>query len=120
MRNFKELIVWQKAKGLVKDIYTISVAFPADEKFGITNQLRRAAVSITCNISEGCGRRTDADFGRFLDMAAGSATEVENLVYLSFDLGFINEGSQNDMVVKVTELQKMILGLNNSLKNNQK
>ncbi len=116
MSNFKELIVWQKAKGLVKDIYALSVAFPANEKFGITNQLRRAAVSIACNISEGCGRRTDADFGRFLDMAAGSAIEVENLIYLSFDLGSINEGDQNDIAVKVTEVQKMILGLNNSLK----
>jgi four helix bundle protein len=116
MRNFKELVVWQKAKGLVKDIYTVSTAFPSDEKFGITNQIRRAAVSITCNISEGCGRNTDPDFARFLHMAAGSSTEVENLIYLCFDLGFIKEEIQNDLVQKITEVQKMITGLNNSLK----
>ncbi len=76
---------------------------------------RRAVVSITCNISEGCGRKTDADFGRFLDMASGSSTEVENLVYLCFDLGFLDEETQNVMVGKVTEVQKMIIGLSNSL-----
>jgi four helix bundle protein len=115
MRNFKELIVWQKAKLLVKDIYKVSALFPSEERFGITNQIRRAVVSITCNISEGCGRRTDADFARFLDMASGSSTEVENLIYLCFDLDFINEETQSDFVLKVTEVQKMISGLNNSL-----
>jgi four helix bundle protein len=89
MRNFKELKVWQKARVLVKDVHRISAKFPNEEKFGITQQLRNAALSISNNIAEGCGRRTDADFKRFIDIACGSATETENMIYLALDLNFI-------------------------------
>ena len=102
---------------LVKDVYICSAKFPSEERYGITNQLRRAAVSITCNISEGCGRKTDADFARFLDMASGSATEVESLLHLSCDLTFLSDVHQVELLNKVTEVQKMLVGLNDSLNN---
>jgi len=71
MRNFKELKVWQKARILVKDVHVISAKFPGEERFGMTQQFRNAALSISNNIAEGCGRWTDADFKRLIDIACG-------------------------------------------------
>ncbi|MFN8309979.1 MAG: four helix bundle protein [Chitinophagales bacterium] len=117
MRNFKELSVWQKARIIVKRIYDISNQFPPSERFGITNQLRRAAVSISSNIAEGCGRRTDAEFMRFIDISIGSATEVESLCFVSFDLGYFPESELIAILQLVNEVQKMLLGLYNSINN---
>jgi four helix bundle protein len=91
LHNFKDLIVWQKARILVKDIYNLVADFPEDEKFEITSQIKRATISISSNIAEGAGRNSDKDFIRFLDIANGSAFELETQLYLSFDLGFINK-----------------------------
>jgi four helix bundle protein len=115
MRNFKELKVWQKARVLVKDIYVISARFPMEERFGFTQQMRNATISISNNISEGCGRRTDADFKRFIDIACGSSTETENMIYLSLDLEYIKTEQHEMLIVKVEEIQKMLIGLYNSL-----
>lgn len=117
MRNFKELSVWQKARIIVKRIYDISNQVPPSERFGITNQLRRAAVSISSNIAEGCGRRTDAEFMRFIDISIGSATEVESLCFVSFDLGYLLESELIAILQLVNEVQKMLLGLYNSINN---
>jgi four helix bundle protein len=87
LRNFRELTVWQKAHELVVEIYRVSGGFPSEERFGLTVQLRKAAVSIGSNIAEGCGRGTNKDFARFLSIAAGSASEVEYQVLLARDLG---------------------------------
>ncbi|MCK5169128.1 MAG: four helix bundle protein, partial [Bacteroidales bacterium] len=89
MHNFKELIVWQKARKLVKEIYLILKSFPEDEKYGIISHIRRASISIPANIAEGAGRNTDNDFGRFLDIANGSSFELETLIILSFDLEYL-------------------------------
>ena len=95
MHQFKELKVWQKGRELVKETYKATHNFPKDELFGITSQMRRSAVSIPTNIAEGCGRNTDPDLNRFLDIANGSAFELETLVILSFDLDFLSQDDFN-------------------------
>ncbi len=116
--NFKKLEVWKKSRIFVAEIYKISADFPKEEKFGLVSQIRRAVVSISLNISEGSGRGTNKDFNNFLNVAYGSALEVENLLILSFDLGFITEAVLSDLITKVNEIQKMINGLQDSLSEN--
>jgi four helix bundle protein len=115
VHNFKKLEVWKKSRSFVKEVYIMSAGFAAEEKYGISGQIRRAAVSISLNISEGSGRGTDKDFSHFLDMAYSSALEVENLIYLCFDLKFINEKRQDELIDRVIEIQKMIRGFQNTL-----
>jgi four helix bundle protein len=91
-RGFAGLEVWRLARKLVVDVYHMSTAFPAAEQFGLTSQLRRAAVSVPCNIAEGWGRNADGDFIRFLRIARGSLNEVETLLILCKDLGFLPAG----------------------------
>ena len=119
MNNFKKLIVWQKAREFVKDVYLISKKFPKEELFGFTSQIRRAAVSITLNIAEGSGRGTNMDFAHFLDIAFGSALEVEAHIILSLDLEFITDEEFNILNVKIQEIQKMIKKLTDSLRTKQ-
>ena len=83
MRDFRELKVWQKAHRFVLDLYRHTQGFPAEERFGLTVQLRRAAVSVASNIAEGCGREGERDFARFLSIAGGSASEVEYQLLLA-------------------------------------
>ncbi len=108
--NYKNLEVWKKARKLVKDVYVVTRKFPADERFGLTSQFRRAVVSISLNISEGSGRNTNKDFSHFIDIAFGSALEVENLIFLSYDLDFISQKVHDELVEKVTEIQRMLKG----------
>lgn len=112
--NFRELKVWQRARGLVAQVYAITNEFPESEKFGVTNQIRRAVVSVTCNISEGAGRSTDKDFNHFLNMAYGSSNEVINLMFLSKDLGFLID--ETKIINEFDELNRMIRGLQKTLK----
>lgn len=113
--NFKNLEVWKKSRILVSEIYVISAGFPSEEKFGVVSQIRRAVISISLNISEGSGRGSNKDFLRFLDMAYGSGLEVENLLYLCFDLKFITQETQDILVEKLIEILKMINGLQKKL-----
>ena len=115
MHNYKDLIVWQKARVLVKDIYNIIEIFPDDEKFGLNSQIKRASISIVSNIAEGAGRSSDKDFIRFLDIANGSSFEVETQLYLAFDLGFIKEEVLINLLEKITEVQKLIYGFRTKL-----
>lgn len=91
MHNFRELKVWQNARQLVKDIYIASFNFPAEEKFGLTSQIRKSAVSIPSNIAEGSGRNTDKDFSNFINISLGSAFELETQIILAYDLEFIEK-----------------------------
>ncbi len=113
--NFAKLSVWKESRLFVKNIYSISAKFPDNEKFGLTSQIRRAAVSIPSNISEGCGRGTNRQLAHFLDIAIGSSCEVETQLYLAFDLYFISEIELNQLVAAVTEIRRMILGFKRSL-----
>jgi len=117
MNNFKKLIVWQKSRELVKDIYLITKGFPKEELFGLTSQIRRATISIALNIAEGSGRGTDKDFVHFLDIAFGSALEVEAQIILSSDLEFITNDEYDILNLKIQEIQKMIKKLIDSIQN---
>lgn len=91
MKNFRDLKVWLKAHQLALEIFLINKSFPKEKLFGITSQLRREALSIPTNIAEGCGRGSDSDFARFIQIAVGSASEAEYLIFFSKELNFINE-----------------------------
>lgn len=118
MHNYKELLVWQKARILVKDVYSFTKDFPSSEKFGITSQIQRSAISIAANIAEGAGRNSDKDFLRFLDIATASAFELETELILCFDLNFIDENNYNLVIAKIQEIQKMLFSFKNHLKVN--
>ena len=111
MRDFHQLSVWQKSHQFTLDVYTLTRAYPKEELFGLTSQIRRSSSSIATNIAEGCGRGSDADFGRFLQMAMGSASESEYQILLSFDLNYIDENQFKQMNAKVTEIKRMLSSL---------
>ncbi|RXM43604.1 four helix bundle protein [Flavobacterium sp. YO64] len=107
MHQFKELLIWKKSRLFCSKIYSITSTFPHDEKFGIINQLRRAAVSIPSNIAEGSSRNSNKDFARFLEIAIGSAYEVETQLLISSDLGFLNEENTTELINILEEITKM-------------
>ena len=110
MRDFHEIQVWQKAYALTLDIYKYTKSFPAQETNGLTSQLRRAAVSIPCNIAEGCGKSTDTDFARFLDIAMGSASEVECQLLLAKDLCYLPSITYVELNAGIVEVKRMLFG----------
>ena len=116
IRNFKDLVAWQKAMALAVDVYRLTSAFPADERFGLTAQTRRACVGIAANIAEGFGRSSRADYLRFLDMARGSANEVETLLILAGDLGLVDGATVLKTMESVIEVRKVLAGLIRSLR----
>ena len=97
MRDFKKYDIWEISHKFTLEIYSITNHFPSHESYGLTSQLRRASTSIPTNISEGCGRDSDAEFNRFLTIAIGSATEVEYLILLSKDLSYIDSKKYNSL-----------------------
>ncbi len=113
MKGFRNLIVWQKSHILTLDIYEITSQFPEEEKFGITNQLRRASVSIPNNIAEGSGRKSSKEFAQFLSISLGSTNEVEYLIELSKDLGFIELKRAEALFELIGEIQSMLYVLIN-------
>jgi len=110
MRDFKELQVWQKAHRFALDVYQHSRGFPAEERFGLTAQLRRAAVSVASNIAEGCGREGERELARYLSIAAGSATEAEYQILLARDLSYLPADSHRQLDAQVNEVKKMLHG----------
>jgi len=108
MRNFKDLQVWHKAHLLTLQIYKLTLSFPADEKFGLISQLRRASSSIAMNIAEGCGRGSNTELRRFFDIAMGSASEVEYQVLLAYELKYVSERNYQEMVFCIEEVKKML------------
>lgn len=116
MGNYKELQVWQKSIDFVTETYKVTGEFPAEEKFGLISQIRRASVSIASNIAEGNSRRSTLDYIQFLKIARGSAAEVETQIIISKNLGFIKDADFTDLSFKISELLKMLNGLINYLK----
>jgi four helix bundle protein len=108
MHRFKDLEIWKLSRLFCADIYQVTSLFPEHEKFGLTNQLRRASVSIPSNISEGSSRSSNKDFSRFLEIAMGSAYEVETQLLISSDLGFIEQTDLDLLSVKLEAIIKMI------------
>ena len=116
MKDFGDLKAWEKAHRLALSTYRETSSFPDGEKYGLTSQMRRAAVSIAANIAEGCGRGTDADFARFLQMALGSAAELEYLVALARDLSLVGLEASSRLRGQVVEVKKMLTSLCQKLK----
>jgi four helix bundle protein len=111
VKDFKELRVWSKAHELTICIYNLTRAFPRDEIYGLTSQVRRSSASIGANIAEGCGRRSDGEMSRFLQIARGSASETEYHFLLAKDLGFLSEGDFRKTEQRVVEVQRMLTAL---------
>ena len=119
LKNFKELKVWQKAYQLCLDIYKLSQEFPSEEKFGLSSQIRRAAVSIPSNISEGYGRRTTPDYIRSLYISYGSCCELETQAQLSGDLKYIDKDALSSILDQISEVERMLKSLIKSLENKE-
>jgi four helix bundle protein len=107
MHRFKELEIWKKSRFFCSKIYKVTSSFPNEEKFGLTNQLRRASVSVPSNIAEGSSRQSNKDFARFLEIAIGSAYEIETQILISSDLGFINSEDLIELTNMLEEIIKM-------------
>ena len=114
--SFEKLEVWQKSRVLVKEIYILSRKFPADEKFGLTSQVRRAAVSVNSNIAEGCTRWSNKEKARFYEIAYGSLIEVLSQLILASDLEFITEQELATTRSKLEEVSRMLNSLRKSTK----
>jgi four helix bundle protein len=106
MKDFRDLKVWEKSHRLTLTIYEVTKDFPKDERFGLTSQLRRAAAAIPANIAEGCGRRGNGELHRFLQIAAGSASEVEYHCLLAKDLGFLTDKQYETLQMLVVEIKE--------------
>jgi len=116
MKDFRELKVWQKAHQLTLAVYRITAAFPREELYGLTSQLRRAGSSIAANLAEGCGRNGDMEFARFCSMAMGSASELEYHLLLAKDLKLIKSADYQELDQRATELKRMLTALMQKLK----
>jgi four helix bundle protein len=111
VKDFRDLKVWEKSHQLALMVYKHTQAFPKQELFGITGQMRRAAVSIPTNIAEGCGRGGNFELARFLTIAMGSASELEYLVLISHNLDFLNRIDYKELDVATTEVKRMLATL---------
>lgn len=115
LKHYQELTAWQKAMDLVEEIYRGSQAFPRQETYGLTSQLRRAAVSVPSNIAEGQGRRTTADFLRHLSIAYGSLLEVETQVMIATRLNYFTSTACGVLMSRCAEVGRVLNGLMSSL-----
>lgn len=107
MHQFKELEIWKKSRKFCSEVYNVTADFPTEEKFGLTNQLRRASISILSNIAEGSSRNSQKDFARFLEIDIGSAYEIETQLLIASDLGFLKEVDLNSLTADIEEIIKM-------------
>ena len=115
IKNFKTLDIWKRSRSLVLAVYKSTTEFPSTEKFGLSSQIQRAAVSVPSNIAEGCGRNTNKDLSRFIDISIGSICELETQLYLAYDLGYISKGSGTSLVNEISEIRKMMIGFQKTL-----
>ncbi|MCA0365605.1 MAG: four helix bundle protein [Bacteroidetes bacterium] len=111
INSFKDLIVWQKSMDFVVEVYQFSNGFPIEERYGLTQQLRKAAVSIPSNISEGYGRRSAKDYVRFLEFALGSRNESYTQVILANRLGFLSDEKFMNLENDLEEISKMLVSM---------
>ena len=115
MKDFKKLIVWQKSIKLVKEVYTVTKKLPKEELYGLTSQVRRAAVSIPSNIAEGSGKG-NKEFNHYLNISKGSSFELETQFIIIKELDFTSTETFNEINAHIIEIQKMLVGLQKSLK----
>jgi four helix bundle protein len=111
MKDLRDLKVWEKAHELALSCYAATAAFPKQEMFGLVSQIRRSGASVPANIAEGCGRRGNGEFHRFLQIAMGSASELEYHLLLSRDLKFLESSDYDRLALQVTEVKRMLASL---------
>ena len=111
MQDFRNLIVWQRSHGLTLSVYKVTKVFPREEIYGLTSQLRRCAASIPANIAEGCGRRGDNEFARFLQYGMGSASEMQYHLILARDLGYLHPTTFGQLADEVEQVKQMLATL---------
>ena len=116
MKDFRQLKVWERSHQLALAIYKATKEFPKEELYGLTSQIRRSSMSIPTNIAEGCGRNTDADFARFLQIAMGSASETEYQLILARDLEFLPKDAYEKLHNDVEEVKRMLASLLKTLR----
>jgi len=117
MFRFEKFDVWQKSADFASLVYRITAQFPDDERFGLTSQMRRASVSISSNIAEGCSRSTDKDFGRFVEIAYGSLMEVVSQAVIAKKQRFMADNQYSEIYSNAEELARMLSGLKSRLSN---
>jgi four helix bundle protein len=115
MEDFKNLKVWSKAHKLTLAVYQLTRMFPRDEIYGLTSQIRRASASIGANIAEGCGRRSDPELKRFVQIARGSANELEYHLLLAKDLRLLTPEEHSELEARILEVQRMLAALSQRL-----
>jgi four helix bundle protein len=115
-RDFRKILAWKRSHALTLEVYRATSGFPADERFGLASQMRRACASIPTNIAEGAGRDTDGDWARFVDIATGSASELEYQLLLARDLGYLTEQRYGTLSDEVVEIRRMLLAFNKKLR----
>lgn len=115
VRHFEDLQVWQKSMDFVEQVYRLTRDFPKEEIYGLTSQIRRAAMSIPFNIAEGSAKRSTKEFMRFVDMAMGSVAEVQTQLILAMRLGYLTETAYMTFKQKIDEIGRMLFGLDQAL-----
>jgi len=118
MRNFRELDIWKESRILVKEIYLLMKEMPEEEKFGLTSQMKRCSISIPSNIAEGCAKKSNKDFARFLEISLGSCYELETQLILCTDLGFLKENNINQIINTAQSIEMKITSFINYLNKN--
>jgi four helix bundle protein len=116
MQDFRKIHAWQRAHELTKRVYLVTKSFPREELFGLTSQMRRAAVSVPANIAEGAGRGGSREFARYLDVAFGSASELEYYALLAYDLKLLPKTEYDPVLAELTEIKRMLTGFVRSVR----
>ncbi len=116
MQSFRSLRVWEKSHRLTLDVYSFSKVFPREELYGLTSQMRRASASIGMNIAEGCCRKGSAEMARFLQIAAGSASELEYQLLLAHDLEYLQNPEYERLAAQTVEVKRMLSSLMQKVK----
>jgi four helix bundle protein len=114
-KSYRDLEVWQRSMQLAKRIYQVTQSFPNEERFGLTNQLRRASVSVPSNLAEGHARFGPGDFSRFISIAMGSVAEIETQILLSTELGYVRAELSSELMTDLETVGKMLRGLAKSI-----
>jgi four helix bundle protein len=111
MKDFRDLKVWELAHLLTLSVYKVTATFPREERFGLTSQVRRCSASIGANIAEGCGKRGNGEFQRFLQIASGSASELDYHLLLARDLNFLRDDEYKQLTQDLTQMRRMLTAL---------
>jgi four helix bundle protein len=116
MRNYRDLKVWERSHALTLEVYKSTRCFPLDERFGLTSQIRRSCSSIPANLAEGCGRRSDGEMARYVQIAMGSGAELSYHLLLARDLGFLSSAEYARLEAELSGIVRMLSGLSQKLR----